>query len=45
MPSESGLVLEQLISLLGLKGYNLLIMGIFNKFLVFNQFCMDKIKY
>jgi hypothetical protein len=23
----------------------LLIMGTFNRFLVFNQFCMDKIKY
>jgi len=27
------------------KGVHLLIMGTFNRFLVLNQFCMDKIKY
>ena len=27
------------------KGLHLLIMGTFNRFLLLNQFCMDKIKY
>jgi hypothetical protein len=27
------------------KGVHLLTMGTFNRFLVLNQFCMDKIKY